>query len=107
MLGPPEASRRVVVTVSVVLRELGCAIPCHIRCTESCAAGVLVAVEVRVEVAGHGSASEVKPLALIIQLPGNPKPSIVPTVSLMGSPRLATFGGAALPLPTTQDRTCD
>src|ERR687883_605898 len=110
MSGPPLVRRRVVVTVSVTyLTGLGVAMPWNKMCTLSCGvtAGVLVGVAVGVRVAGHGSGREVLPLALIIQLPGSPNESIVPTVSLVGSPRLATLGAAPLPLPTTHERTCE
>src|SRR6185436_15366603 len=95
--------RRVVVRVSVVLGVLRSAMPWNTTCTTN--TGVAKGVGVRV--AGQGSGRDVLPLALIIQLPGSPKESIVPTVSLVGSPRLATLGGPPLPLPTTQDRTCE
>src|SRR5947209_15371093 len=102
MSGPPLTRRRVVVRVSVVLRELGWAIPWNMRCTTNCGVtagvtvGVLVGVIVGVAVwvAGHGSASELMPLALIIQLPASAglRSSITPSVSL--APRLATLGAA-------------
>ena len=67
------------------------------------AVGVDVGVAVRV--AGHGSASDDVPLALINQLPAIPSESIVPRVLLLA--RLLMSGAPFGPPVSTYDRTCD